>query len=54
MVTLQDGPAVYTVLLLLPTAQLAWEWAQAADAGSRELAAALNVLFYDAAEETDE
>lgn len=53
VVQFEDSTARYTVLLLLPTAQLAWDWAQAADTAGRELAGALNVLFYDAAEDTN-
>lgn len=52
VVQLEDELSCYTVLLLLPTAELAWEWAQSADGAGRAIASALNVLFLDAAEDT--
>lgn len=52
VVHLEDGSTSYTVLLLLPTAEMAWAWAQSADADGRELSAALTVLFCDALEES--
>lgn len=51
VVQIGEGETVYTVLLLLPSDQLAWDWAQSADACGCELAHALTVLFYDAAED---
>ena len=50
VVQLSDESASYTVLLLLPSAEVAWSWAQAADQNRCELAAALTVLFSDAPE----
>lgn len=51
VVQMQEGDTVYTVLLLLPSDQLAWDWAQAAVASGCELANALTVLFDSAAED---
>jgi len=45
VVSISDDMVFYTVLLLLPSDELAWSWAQAADARSHELAAALTALF---------
>jgi len=45
VVRLCDGSTCYTVLLLLPTAEMAWAWAQSADAAGCELAAALTAFF---------
>lgn len=45
VVKLCDGATCYTVLLLLPTADTAWAWAQSADAYGHELAAALTAFF---------
>ena len=51
VVFMTDDLAQYTVLLLLPSAELAWSWAEAANAQSRELAAALTALFAAAGDE---
>lgn len=40
----------YTVLLLLPTAQLAWDWARSADQSGAELARAVSAVFESGAE----
>jgi len=50
VVRIGDESISYTVLLLLPTAELAWSWAVSAAKNSRELAAALTVMFSDASE----
>lgn len=48
VVSIEDELAQYTVLLLLPSAELAWSWAQSARARGHELAAALTALFAEA------
>lgn len=53
VVQLEDDGTRYTVLLLLPTQQLAWSWACCADTASRELSSALTVLFLGAEEAPD-